>query len=339
MDGFQSAYKAGHSYEIALLRVYNDIVSTIGKGNGSYLVLLDLSAALDTIDHEILFELLEKYVGITSHALQLIKSYFSDRTQRVVIDGILSDIASLVCGVPQDSVLGPMKFCLYLLPLVAILRKHAIGYHIYADDTQLYISFKSKIPFDSLVKLNSGISDIRVWMIKHKLKINDAKTEFIILRSPLLRTDLSRVSISVSDSQKLPSSKERDLRVVFDECLSLDAHISAICKSTHSHLRNIGRVRNLITTEAAAQLIHPLISSRVDFCNSILYNVPNNKIERLQRIKNQAARSFTRSPRRNHITPVLRELHLLRINDRIIFKILILTHKAFNGSHLSICVN
>ena len=165
---------------------------------------------------------------------------------------ILSDFASLLCGVPLGSVLGPMKFCLYLLPLGAILRKHDIGYHIYADDTQLYISFKSKKLLDSLEKLNSCITDIRVWMIKHKLKINDAKTEFIIFRSPLLRTDLSCVSISVGDSQILSSSKDRDLGVIFDECLSLDAHISAICKSTHFYLRNIGRLRNLITTEAAA---------------------------------------------------------------------------------------
>ena len=122
-------------------------------------------------------------------------------TQRVVIDGILSDFANLVCGVPQGSVLGPMKFCLYLLPLCVILKKHNIGYHIYADDTQLYISFNSKEPLTSLTKLNNCISDIRVWMIKNKLKINDSKTEFIIFRSPLLKTDLSGVSISVGDSQ------------------------------------------------------------------------------------------------------------------------------------------
>ena len=140
-----------------------------------------------------MFELLEKYVGITGNALQLIKSYFPGRTQRVVIDGILSDFASLICGVPQSSVLGPMKFYLYLLPLAAILRKHGIGYHIYADDTQLCISFKSDKPLESLEKLNSCISDIRVWMIKQKLKINDAKTEYIIFRSLQLRTDLTQL--------------------------------------------------------------------------------------------------------------------------------------------------
>ena len=110
VDSFQSAYRAGHSCETALLRVYNDIVTTVGKGNGSFLVLLDLSAAFDTIDHDNVFYILEKYVGIGGSALRLIRSYFSDRTQRVQIDGIMSDFASLLCGVPQGSVLGPMKF-------------------------------------------------------------------------------------------------------------------------------------------------------------------------------------------------------------------------------------
>ena len=119
IGNFQSAYRAGHSCETSLLRVCNDIVTTAGKGNGSFLVLLDLSAAFDTIDHDNLFYILEKYVGIGGSALRLSWSYFSDRTQRVQIDGIMSDFASLLCGVPQGSVLGPMKFCLYLLPLAA----------------------------------------------------------------------------------------------------------------------------------------------------------------------------------------------------------------------------
>ncbi len=331
VDRFQSAYKAGHSCETALLRVYNDIVTTVGKGSGALLVLLDLSAAFDTIDHDNLFCILESYVGIHGDALQLIRSYFSDRTQRVQIEGILSDAACLLCGVPQGSVLGPIKFCLYLLPLSAILRYHNIGYHIYADDTQLYISFKCKDPIESIAILNACISDIRVWMIKNKLKINDSKTEFIVFRSPLLKQDISSLSVSVGDSQILSSSKVRDLGVIFDKCLTFDDHISGICRSTHFHLRNIGRIRNLLTFDATAQLVHALITTRLDFCNSILYNLPKCKLDRLQRIQNQAARVLTRSPRRNHITPVLRDLHWLRIEDRIIFKLLILTHKAVHG--------
>ena len=150
IDKFQSAYRCGHSTETALLRVYSDIVTMVGKGNGSYLVLLDLSAAFDTIDHDTLFVIFEKYIGITGSALQLLKSHFSDRSQRVLIDDVMSGVANIVCGLPQGSVLGPLKLCLYLLPLGDILKYHGIGYHIYADDTLLYISFKCNNPLASL---------------------------------------------------------------------------------------------------------------------------------------------------------------------------------------------
>ena len=104
VDSFQSAYRAGNSCETALLRVYNDIVTTVGKGNGSFLVLLDLSNLL---------YIFEKYVGIGGNALRLIRSSFCDRTKRVQIDRIMSDFASLLCGVPQGSVLGEMTFCIF----------------------------------------------------------------------------------------------------------------------------------------------------------------------------------------------------------------------------------
>ena len=140
------------------------------------LVLLDLSADFDTIDHDSLFCIPEKYVGICGNALKLIKSYFSNHIQRVHIDEVLSDFANIICGVPQGSVLGPLKCCLYLLPMSAILKSHKIGYHVYADDPQLYISFKCKRPLEAISKVNSCLSDIRRWMITNKLKINDSKT-------------------------------------------------------------------------------------------------------------------------------------------------------------------
>ena len=204
------------------MRVFNDIASSIGKGNGNLLVLLDLSSAFDTIDCLIMFDILKMYLGFDGNALKLIMSYFSDLTQRIQIDGILSEFASIVCGVPQGSVLGPLKFCRYMLPLSAILRFHKIDYHVYADDTQIYVSFKCDDLSQALDKINICISGIRIWMILNKLKINDAKTEFIVFRSSMLKHDLSDLSVNVGDTIIKPSLKVRDLGIILDQTLSYD---------------------------------------------------------------------------------------------------------------------
>ena len=227
-------------------------------------------------------------------------SYFSDCTQRVQIDGILSEFASIVCGVPQGSVLGPLKFCLYMLPLSAILRFHKIGYHVYADDTPIYVSFKCDDPLQALGKINACISDIRRWMILNKLKINDAKTEFIVFRSPMLKHDLSDLSVNVGGNVIKPSEKVRDLGVILDQTLSFDDHISTICKSAHFHIRNIGRIRNLLSFDACATLIHALIGSRLDYCNSLLYNIADAKVEIAKSAESSSAHSHKVASQRPH---------------------------------------
>ena len=121
----------------------------------------------------------------------------------------------------------------------------------------------------------------------------------------------------------LPAYLFVDLGVTFDQFLNIADHITAICRSTYFHIRNIGKIRNLLSYNACSTIIHALISCRLDYCNSLLYNVPTHKTDRLQRLQNQCARILTKSPRREHITPV---------HDRIIFKILLLTHKAVNNT-------
>ena len=140
-EKLQSAYKPLHSTETALLRIQNDILTGLNDKtpSGVFLVLIDLSAAFDTVDHHILLDFLRDTLGIKGSALKWIETYLCNRTQQVSIDGILSALIELLFGVPQGSVLGPLKFCMYTLPLGAILRYHRIGYHIYADDTQLYL--------------------------------------------------------------------------------------------------------------------------------------------------------------------------------------------------------
>ena len=144
---------------------------------------------------------------------------------------------------------------------------------------------------------------------KEYKKNYDTKTEFIVFRSPHAKQNLSSLSVYVGDSIIQQSTKVRDLEVVFDQFHSFDDYISSVCRSTHFHLRNIGRIRHLLSHHASAQLIHALISTRLDYCNSMLYNLPKSSISRLQRIQHQAARILTRTPRRDYITEVLIDLH------------------------------
>ena len=156
---------------------------------------------------------------------------------------------------------------------------------------------------EAISKLSSYLADIRTWMITNNIKINDSKTEFIVFRSPQLKCRLSGLSVNVGESMITQSSKVRGLGVIFDQFLNFDDHITAICRSTHFHIRNIGNISNLLSYDACSTIIHSLISCRLDYCNSILYNVPRSKTDRLQRLPNQCARILTKSPR---ITPVLK---------------------------------
>ena len=180
-DNFQSAYRAGHSTETALVRVQNDLLCALDKGELAVLVLLDLSAAFDTVEHSILLHRLEKRVGICGTPLSWLKSYLTNRSQSVCIKGYASPSLPLSQGVPQGSVLGVVLLSQYTLPVGDIAMKHCVQYHIYADDKQLYFIFRPGQTKEAMAKVTSVISDLRTWMTQNFLKLNTDKTEVLLL--------------------------------------------------------------------------------------------------------------------------------------------------------------
>ena len=256
--------------------------------------------------------------------------YLSNRTQRVSVKGVLSELSELAFSVPQGSVLGPIAFCIYTIPLGSILRHYKIQYHIYADDTQLYWSFDLDTPDEVLSTISACISDIRTWMIRNKLKINDDKTEFLLITSSRAKFT-ENIDLSTGKENISSSNSCKSLGVMLDSHFSTDTQINSLCKATYFHLRNISAIHNHLSSAATEQLIHSFFSSRLDYCNSLLYGVPKYKIKYLQRVQNVAARIVTRCPRRDHITPHLESLHWLPVEFRIVFKILLLAYKCMNN--------
>ncbi len=146
----------------------------------SLLVLLDLSAAFDTIDHDILIDRLQNYTGIQGQALRWFRSYLSDRHHFLYLNGEASQLSPVKYGVPQGSVLGPLLFSLYMLPLGNIIRKYGISFHCYADDTQLHISTRRDETY-KLSKLTECVKNIKDWMTNNFILLNSDKTEILLI--------------------------------------------------------------------------------------------------------------------------------------------------------------
>ena len=329
----QSAYKRMHSTETALLRVQNDLLMGVDADGGAILVLLDLSAAFDTIDHDILCKRLQN-LGVVGAALAWFRSYLNGRRQYININGKRSQPRDLPFGVPQGSVLGPILFTLYTSPLGDIARKYGLRFHLYADDTQLYITFRPADPASlkcSLTTIRQCIDEIRTWMWENLLKLNGDKTEILIITTGKYKQHSFVDSVSIDGANIIPAEKVRNLGAVFDRTLNPEAFINSKCKSLWYLLRNISRVRRSLTIDSTKTIVQAYITSRLDYCNCLLYGAPAVHLNRLQKVQNYAARLVMLVPKRNHITPVLAKLHWLPVNRRVDFKTLMYTYKSLNG--------
>jgi hypothetical protein len=203
----------------------------------------------------------------------------------------MSNLVELLFGVPQGSVMGPFKFCVYTLPIGAIIRSHGLSYHIYTDDTQVYLAFNTDDPEHGIDRINACLADIRSWMIANKLKINDSKTEFLVLATPNAHAKLpSDLNIKVGKCVIKPSECAKNVGVIFDKKVNMQAQVTSICKAANFHLRNIGAIRSALTYFSTNQLVHAFITARLDYCNSLLIGLEDKQINRLQRIQNNAAR-------------------------------------------------
>lgn len=330
----QSAYRKFHSTETALLKVHNDILQSLDQNNVTVLVLLDLSAAFDTIDHATLLHRLEHHFGITAKPLKWIASYLEDRYQSVCIDGKLSKPVLMKFSVPQGSVLGPKFYTMYTKPVGIICRKHGLQHHFYADDSQLYLSFKptdQASQAETLCRVEACLKDIVFWMNSNMLKLNTDKTEVIVFSSQRNSTLVGELHVTVGESKIEPSTSVRNLGALFDSRMDMEQHVNSASRSCYAQLRQIGHIRQYLTTEATKSLVNSLVTSRLDYCNALLSGVSKTILNKLQKVQNTAARIISRTSRYNHITPILKELHWLPVQYRIQHKILTHTYKALNN--------
>ena len=289
----QSSYQKYHSTETALTCIHDDILRAVDEKQCVIFLLLDLGAAFDTIDHDMLLSRLRKYIGLRDTAFNWFRSYLSQRQQSVLINGVKSKMVPLSCGVPQGLVLGPILFTIYLLPLGDTIRKPGLKFHMYADDCQLYISF-SMSTNEAVSSMQMAIDDIRAWYAANMLKLNDDKTEMLVIGSKY-RTIPKLPDLNVGSTVITPGEHVRNLGVIMDTKFTMEPHITKIMQIAFLKIRQNSYYRKLLTPSAAKTLIHAYITSKLDYCNGLLHGLPTNIVAKLQSILNTAARLVTKT--------------------------------------------
>ena len=327
----QSAYRECHSTETALLRVHSDITKAISLKKNVALILLDLSAAFDTIDHKILLTRLSSRFGITGSCLKWFESYLNKRTQSVTINTSSSDRLELNFGVPQGSVLGPLLFTLYVAPISDITNTHGLDNMFYADDSQLYVSLSSN-DNSALISLEKCITEIKAWMKTNLLKLNDSKTEVILCGSKHHLKNHGQISIKVGECSISSVSSVRNLGAFFDETMSMDDFVKKKAIAIHLQLRKIQRIRKFLSIDACKSLVQALVISRLDYCCSLLLGTKKKNIQHLQRLQNAAARLVYQAHPRDSASALLIDLHWLPVNERILFRNLTYVHKCLHNN-------
>lgn len=291
---------------------------------------MDLSAAFDTIDRVKLIHRLKSWFGISGIALDWFSSYLSDRVQSVKVNNHLSSEKALVCGVPQGSVLGPILFSLYTVPLSKVISSYSdIKHLLYADDTQAYMSLTPAHAIESLSDLGQCLTDIHSWMNTNMLKLNPDKTEFCVFGTKKQRDKLVHLfPVDILGSPLSPVDCVKNLGFLFDNNLTLSSQISTVTKACFYHIRDLRRIRKFLPTSAVVTLSNALVSSKLDYCNSLYQGIATKQLRRLQSIQNTLCRVIYKKSRYTSVTPLLKDLHWLPVCSRINFKIGLLTYKA-----------
>ena len=330
----QSAYRKLHGTETALLKIMDDLYRIIDQRSAAVLIGLDLSAAFDTIDHEILTNRLQSTFAVSGTALQWIQSYLRERPQYVKIGiecsaTLLSDV-----GVPQGSVLGPFLFSIYVSPISAVIASFDMQFHQYADDTQLYTAVKSGADTQSIRRLEECSQAVRDWFLDNGMLLNPGKSEVLLIGTQAqvkkFAEGSARSSIAVACTDIKFSVKLKSLGVTIDQSLSFDDHIKNVVKASNFHIRALRHIRPMLNREVANTVACSIVNTRLDYCNSLLYGTSAKNFQKLQRVQNALARVVSGARRRDHIRPVLKELHWLPVTQRVEYKVAVITHKVLS---------
>ena len=318
-----------------MMKMYSDLLNAVDNSQVTIVVMIDLSAAFDTVDIPTVINILQNDFGIKDTPLKWVESYLTHRTVKVVIENSFSDTEHLKFGVPQGSCAGPVIFTMYIAALKNIGQKYNLELYGYADDHKIAFRIQAgDAQSETIVieQLSECLQDIILWMNQKKLKMNNSKTEIILYgtKQQLAKVNISSVNVGGIDVKCV--DHVRDLGVLMENNLSFDRHIRKKCQIAHIQLRNLKGIRKHLSTKSTEVLVHGLIHSHIDFCNGLFSDIPAYQINRLQKVQNKAARIVSNSSADQPSVEILKSLHWLPVRARVMFKILVTVFRVVQGT-------
>ena len=331
----QYGYKSKHSTEMLMTKVSNDLLLACDNKNPTLVMFLDLSAAFDTVDQDKLLCILEEELGIQGTALKWYESFLKGRTQRVKIGESYSEEETLDFGVAQGSILGPPLFNAYARTFPSEVKaKVKFTVEGYADDHQLLKQFN--IVFQIEV-LGEGIEDcfkvIDNWMKTYFLKLNPTKTKIMIIAPPSIRDKITINGTFINGQCIRFVDSAKNLGVLFDSEMSMTKQVNKVVSSCFLTIRLVSRIKYFFITEQLNTMVCSMVFSILDYCNVMYYGLNKELIQKMQRVQNSAARLVMKVNRFDKVDmdKIFKKLHWLRIQERIVYKVLLIVHKCVHN--------
>ena len=300
----QYGFRKNHSTEYAAMELIDRVIKEMDLYKIPINIYLDLSKAFDTLDHNILLSKLSFY-GINGRALELIKSYLSDRFQFVMFEDIRSNLMEIKCGVPQGSILGPLLFIIYMNDLQ--FSSTQFNMVIYADDTALCTTLN--LDSTNQKKLNAELKLINQWLQINKLSLNVSKTKAMLFHTPQRKVTYPTLKI---DNHKIEFvSKFNYLGIIIDENLNWNIHIETLTKKISKTIGIINKLKNQLPTETLLNIYNALVASYLNY-GIVVWGW---KLEKLLKLQKKAVRAITRSAYTAHSSPLFKKLNILNVID------------------------
>ena len=331
---YQHAYREGHSTATALTQMTDDWLKEIEQKNLVGAVLLDFTAAFDIIDHGILLKKLECY-GFTESAILWMKSYLTNRKQQVYFNGSYSEVGEISCGVPQGSCLGPLLYTIFTNDLPLVLERASIS--MYADDSTIYVAALS--PLELSRTLNPELQSVVEWIQKNKLVLNVSKTTSMVMGShhtlqdqPVLNLCINKLSIQQVQETKL-------LGVILDNKLSWTKQINNTITKMGRAISIIKRCASFMPNSITKLLIQSLVLSNLDYCTVVWSNATMEKIIKLQKVQNRAARIALHCDFRTNVVIMHTCLGWLSVKKRLFYSLIVFFRNILITTKPSILYN